>query len=103
MKQEQLANIEKVSLEDEEEFYILSPLSLPLVFKKELFSILNKFKPYEMYQINIFVYLWTNDNRKVLLNIEGIYPTLDYCHKCETVLDNYATALSIFECYASIW
>ena len=89
-------NIEKLSL-DGDDYYILSPLTQPSDINKELFSILNKFNPLETYQIDIFVYLWTKDNRKDLLDIKRIYPSRDFCYEYDILLDDYITALSIFE------
>jgi hypothetical protein len=57
---------------------------------------LKQFNGLEMYRIKIYVYLWTND-RKNLLDIERVYPSLDHCSKCRNTLDNYYTGLSLFE------
>jgi hypothetical protein len=98
---ERSANIEKVCI-DGKYYYFLSPLTQLIKFNKDLNSIFNGLDPAEIYDIEYYVYLWTNDVNKSLLNFDGRKRIL-HSVKYNPLFNDYIVGLSIFECYASIW
>lgn len=60
-------NVEKVCLNGKD-YYILSPLNK--LFEVNLTNILKKLKGSELYQLEYYVFLWTNDHNIGLLNID---------------------------------